>query len=85
MPNTLCVVPESLGLARTSPPRSTIRTSLNSLATQARKPSKVRLSMKLRLVTNARMPFSSSRSAAQRKKRAYMSYTLVFCAVLSAM
>ena len=41
--------------------------------------------MKLRLVTKASTPFSSSRSAAQRKKRAYMSYSLVFCAVLAAM
>jgi hypothetical protein len=40
-----------------------MRISLNSFAAQARKPSKVRLSMKLRLVTKASIPFSSSRSA----------------------
>ena len=39
----------------------------------------------LRLLINTSTPFSASRTLAQRKNRAYMSYNLVFCAVLSAM
>jgi hypothetical protein len=45
----------------------------------------VRLSTKLRFVTKVSTPSAASRSLAQRKKRAYMSYSLVFCAVLSWM
>ena len=49
------------------------------------KTAKVRLSMKLRLVTKANPPSACSRSLAQRKKGAYRSWSLAFCAVLSAM
>ncbi len=49
--------------------------SFDFLASTLRKPSKIRTSMNERLLTNAMIPFASSLSLAQRKKRAYMSYT----------
>jgi len=83
MPNTLCLVPLSLGLARTSPPKSITQHSANSSAMLLRNPSKATFSMKLRLVTMAITPSSVSRSEAQRQKRTYMSdRELVFWALL---
>ena len=83
IPKTLCLVPEILGLRRTSEPRSRMYMSENSWAANRRKPSSCRVSKYARFVMNAMMPSSDSRSEAQRMNRLYMSYCLVFCAVLS--
>jgi len=65
------------------------RISLNSLAANGTEAcQKVRLSMKLAFgdedARQSPVLLRSSLSAAQRKKREYMSYSLVFCAVLAA-
>ena len=65
-----------------SPPKSMMWISLNSRVAYLRNPSSCLESIHERFVMKASTPFAFSRSEAQRMKRLYISYCLVFCAVL---